>query len=1446
MAPANTFIADVHKPVLADRPDLYDPLDFDSVRGRIMTGAKEALSRRFPLTNDRYTLTLDDVDYDDADTPFSKKEQKQAILDGRSLEKKLKGSWTLRDNATGLPVSKSRRQTVLNVPWLTDRGTFIRAGNEITLTSQMRLMPGVYTRQKANGEMEAHVNVKPGTGSGFKVNMDPRTGVFFMEHQTRRTQLYPVLRAMGVKDADLNAYWGPELVKANYNALKNEHYMDPESKEFQLAGSLAKMELDPVSTHKTLGQPFKTVTPQALALTARRLSNIASGKEKEDVRDSLQFQRFYDSADLISERVLKDAGGVGRKLLWKATNTGTVEGFPSGALNPYMQSLFVLSGLAQLPDSVNPADIYQKNMLVTRLGEGGIGDDRAAPFSARLVHNTYKGFIDPAYSPEKIRAGLNSMLVHGVRKSPNGLLYVKMRNARTGADEWVHSIDSSRSKVHIPGDEADDERYVAVTEGEEIRYVPRDKVDFQIQNGDALFNLTSNLTPFKACVKPGRLLMGTRMASQALSLESREAPLVSTTDPVTGRSVSDVMGDHLGNLRSKKGGTVKSVDGGLVTIVNPDGATEKVELYDNFPFNKGSYIRSFAVVKPGDRLEPNGLVAHSNFTDKDGRSALGTNLRIGYLAWKGLPYKDAVVISESAAKKLSSEHMVGVDVEKSKAMELGKDNFMRLFPGAYSKEQMDKIGPNGLAVPGSVVNRGDPVIVAYETTEPSKATFGRRLTVKRVQEWEHDHPGVVTDVMDGKQGASAYVRSLLPAQEADKTAGCHGNKGVISRILPDNQMPHGEDGKPLDMLMAPVGIISRVNSSQLLEAALGKVARKTGKPYSIPGFMKGEDAVNFVQGELRKHGLSDTETLTDPETGRKIPGVFTGDAYMYKLHHTSEKKWSARSTGGYTSEELPATGGREGAKRLGNLILGALASHSANEVIKDAKLIRGQKNQDFWRDFKMGKTPAMPGTPLIYDKMLAHMRGAGININEDRNRLNIFALTNADVNAMRTPEVRTADTFDAKTFLPINGGLFGADIFGKDGTQWAHIALPHPVPNPVMEDGMRAILGLTEKRFEGVLSGKEDIPGVGGGPLALKRALAKVDVAAELQGALEAVKTAPASARDRLIKKIRYLEALKTHSVRPDDFMLDKIPVIPPRFRPITQAGGMFMASDSNYFYKDLLDKVGDFKAAQKELPASELGDLQLGIYKSFKSLTGLSDPDSVKMQEKNVGGLLKWLFGKGPPKFGAFQRSVLGGSMDVVGRAVLTPNPALKIDEAGLPENQAWDLYADFVVRKMVRNGWKVPDAVKAVSDRTKAARPYLEQVAQERPVIVTRAPALHKYSVMAFTPRLVKGHSLQLPPPVLEPFNADHDGDTLSYYVPVSDKAVQEAREKMMPSRNLLSARWFKAHYIPEEDYIMGAWLASRREGNKPVGGFKTPEEAIAAYKAGRIKATDPVMIG
>jgi len=674
-----------------------------------------------------------------------------------------------------------------------------------------------------------------------------------------------------------------------------------------------------------------------------------------------------------------------------------------------------------------------------------------------------------------------------------------------------------------------------------------------------------------------------------------------------------------------------------------------------------------------------------------------------------------------------------------------------------------------------------------------------------------------------------------------------GDKGVVADIIPDDEMPTDAKGRPLEVLVSPLGLISRVNAAQIVEAALGKVAAVTGKPYKIKDFDTGRDAIEYAMEELRKHNLSDTEDVIDPETGRKIPNVLIGNRFFMKLHHTSESKGQGRSIGGYTMDGAPAKGGETGAKRVGMLNLNALLSHGAGSVIRDAKLIRGQARPEAWAQFMAGHDMPIPQVPRVYDKFINLLRAGGINPVREGTRTQVMAMTDKNVEELAGDrELQNAETVDWKGGLrPKKGGLFDETLTGgHDGTRWSKITLHTPLPNPIMEDPIRRVLGITEQKMRDVMAGKEKL-GQDTGPEAIRKALAAIDLPRSLQHIRETIQSARGATRDDAVRRLGLLKRTQAMGMHPQDWMLQKVPVLPPKFRPVATMGAkkLPLVADANYLYKELLEANQNLRELDGRV--DDVGEERLAAYDALKAVTGLGAPSHPKNIERGVTGVLKKIFGSSP-KFGMFQRQLLGTTTDLVGRAVITPNPNFDMDTVGIPESRAWDVYRPFAVRNLVRRGMGRVEAADAVEKRLPTAREALLAEMDARPVIIDRAPVLHRYGVMAFRPRLVKGNTMQLSPLVVGGFGADFDGDAMQYHVPSTDEAAKEAAEKMLPSKNLFSSSTFKVHYGPTQDYTSGLYEASARinKRTKPAV-FATTADAVRAYTAGEIGVDREVKI-
>jgi DNA-directed RNA polymerase beta subunit len=1829
--------------------------DINTQRQDIYDSALNAVSALNGLENATHKLEVADLSYDDYTPGLD--DDKKAVLKAGSLHRALKGTVRLLDKQTG-NVLDERRETLAHVPHLNDRGVFIRKGVTYVMRNQARLRPGAYTRRKSNGGVETQFNVKG--ARGFRIELEPESGVYKFTIGQSGTRLYPLLRSLGVQDEELKTLWGEELFNKNYRDTDGRDEQELRKVIEKLGGKadadsdllpgilrdvLGRGELDEETTKVTLGESHKNVSTSTLLKATLRQLAVARQEAEEDNRDSQAFQSLHSAEDFFAERLKKDRAGMFRNLLWKAAKTGKLDSLRPGYLNPNIAAIFNGTGLAAAVEDVNPAEIFDLRGAITRMGEGGISDESSVSRAARDVQASYLGVIDPIRAPESSRMGLDLRVTSAALKGSDNKIYTQVRNLKTGVLETVSAGDLNSKITAFPGELASGKPRIAAVKGNNIVYVKPEEADYELPSAKSMFSTGSLLVPLPQGVKGQRLLMGARMTQQASSLLEPEAPLVQGADD-DDVGFNEKLGSYSGARYSPVDGVVTKVTPQFIEVASPEGR-KKIELYNYYPTARRGFIHNTPQVKVGDSISKGGLLASSNFTDPKGAFTVGKNFRVGYMADHGYTLEDAFVISESAAKKLSSQHLYKHDLDLTNIKSTNKSEYLSIYGDKFKPEQLENIGDDGVVKVGTKVNPGDPIILGLGERSARLQGLDMASTTSaladRTQVWEHEAPGVVTDVYHTRSGINVTINSHSAASLSDKLSGTFGNKGVISRIVPDDQMPKDSNGQPLEILMNPLGIISRTNPAALAVALLGKVAAKTGKPYKLKPF-SGDDLTEFALQEALKHGVAtqdekgniiDTETVTDKD-GRKIPGVFTGNVYLMRLHHDAEKKLKARSTAGYTIDDLPAKGGSTGcfvpnqkiltihgyrkissicektkaeqvrtwseelnewiyrpitdwftyrakvadivsvywvgpsieaeykdwslqsfsstknhmvlsqrgwitagelttsdylytwgvtptedqwsillgsllgdsalmfdqtemvegwqcehsikqvdyvdwkrkqlaglgvrqydqvhaegkihgcsratvrsrslqiqnrplaerlhalgyqvrnkrltkdwldqltelafavwfiddgclsstskkknkpryqavlathsftyeevlliqkvlfekfglitglttsstpegskfeqyyvitfsnkaaidkivnmvgttipveaipktkrsliklikdyglvprkldttnvltkipvrvkevkpyvhdkpeeteinvydftvkdthtyiagsvivsnSKRIGGLDVFSLTSAGATKFLAESKLIRGQRNDDYWRALKSGETPIRPTSVRSNEQFKAYLRAAGINLLEDGNKETLRPMLDKDVDELAQHEIQNSATFDFDTNEPIGGGLFDiATTGGAGGNRYSKIVLPAKVPHPMFIEPIIRILGLTESKFEDVLGGKEQLDGKTG-PGAIEHALDNINLDREMEAAKVVIKSNKASQRDAAVKRLHYLAGLKNMNIQPKDLMISKLPVVPPKHRPVIKARDMEMVHDLNYLYHDVLEAKDNYNKLNTEL--GDASDQYLTLYKTVKALIGKEQPVSKRSQDQQVRGVLAFAIGKGDsPKFSTFQRKVIGTTVDQVGLGVVTSDPELRTDEVGIPDEMAWTIFKPFVIRRLVRNGLSAAEAVKAVKDRNKMADMALDEEMTYRPVVYNRAPALHRYAYTGAMAKRRKDNSIGVPFSVLKRLGMDFDGDTSNVHAVIEDDTIEEVKNKLFPSKNLFFAGNFEPDLEPVQDYIAGLYSATRPDLKQEVKIFPDAQAAKAAYARGEIRANTPIKI-
>lgn len=1363
------------------------------------------VGKLFPVSNKQRTLSVSSLRWSAAKSG-TPSDYRNAKLKGHSISVALMGDVSLRD---GTDVVDSRNGYVLlNLPSPTPLNSFIVEGKEVQIVNQQRLRPGVYTRYTSGNQIESFVNT---AGGNYRVVLDRATGKLFFRIGTSNLSLYSVLRELDVSDANMLQAWGQDLFNINRDdagdsgkVLAKMHakfrpYADTKAPGYSMKKAvtefLASKAVDPDVTKVTLGKEFESVTP-ALLMEASKAAIQTSKQEREpDNTEDMGFKELLTYDELILEQVIRNAPRIQGELrirLGRKPDINYV--FGSDPINTLLRLFFISSEFGRYTDQNNPLDIIGTQQIITIMGEGGISSTHSVTPALRQMHPSHIGFMDPTHTPEGTKIGLTTRAAIGsavLDRKPA----VRLIDVATGKFVVKKLSDLMNEPIGFRDDyEAKNGKYVPISdtvrarERETLTSVAAQRVHYIYPQPYSLWGSTANSIPFLHTNSPNRVLMGSRHIEQAVPLKYREAPGVDSS--LGGKAYSEVMGRVL-SLNSEVDGVVSLVSSTKVVVKDAKGKEWDHYLYKDYPLNSGSRLDHTAIVKRGDKVSKGQALAVTNFQTKDGKLALGVHLRTGYIPYKGFNFEDAVVISDAAAKKLTSEHLYTEELDVDGTIRVGKSVLMAEFPDAMTKfRKASNYDAYGVVIEGAEVGPGDILVPAIQKISVATGLDAHKLSkvLRKAYSdvsltWDHPQTGKVVDVVRTRSMYKITVRTEEPMVVGDKLSSRHANKGIVSLILPDEQMPRDSKGNPLEVLFNPGGIGGRINPGQLLENALGKVYAKKGVPYVIPSFNK-DDAVDFVQGELKNNRVVDVEDVYDPVDNR-TKKVNVGSLFVIKLKHQVAKKFSARSTGAYTTEQQPAHISGESGQRIGNHELYALLAHGANNFLTDTSIIKSQANDDYWSAVQQGLPTKPLEAPFVVKKFETYLQGAGVNLKRDKSGIKFLPMTDDDILSRSAGEITKPLTVRGTDFHPEKDGLFDPDITGgMDGNSWSHISLAEPIVNPLLERAVAQLLELKGKDVDSILHGNAGIRdgkvvAVGDddadlltGGAAIESLLKRIDVKSELAAAkANLATTASKTKKESLRKKIRLLEALDNMGLRPEKAYINRyVSVIPPKFRSLYTLGdGGLAVSDPVYGYREVLLLNEQLKKLQESgVSYSNRRDISGSLYDSVKGLVGITEPLT---RSTDFSGFVSAL--KGPVnKSGFFQSKVLKRPQDLSGRSTIIPDPRLGLDNVAIPYRMALKIYKPFVIRELVRSGLTALDArtkVEAVANGRED--PVVERaanvVARERPVLLNRQPTLHKFGILAFKPTIVSGDAIRVNPLIVSGFNADFDGDQIIGHV-------------------------------------------------------------------------------
>lgn len=1085
--------SDQLQPIFASPFEINKQVDEALVRG---------IETQFPIVTKKYTLTVSDIRPERKE--FTHKDEKDAILKSKSLTYPIRGTLTLTNNETGKVVDTQENFNLMDSFYLTGKHTLLYSGNNYSVANQLQLRPGVYTRSRDTGELESHFNT--GTGRSFSVTLDPQTGIFYLEVASSRIPLAPLLsRVFGIGPKEVSNYipdavWQDNIKASSGKEAKiiNDLYsrMTPrqvvgaseEDKILALRTAIQNSQLSAATTKFTLGKPLDRVTHEALLLAMKNLVKVHSGERQEDNRDSLQFKSVQNLPDFLETRFKKEkllTSTLKNRISYamdKADKSGKPisirETIVSKPFNKIFSSYILDSNLVTTPSETNPVESLENVGKVTVLGglEGGISQERGVPMSARDIDPSHLGIIDPSRTPESGHAGIDQRFTISAHRDRDGNLYAAVID-KFGKQHHLSVEEMMSSVIGFP--HQDGKKTVQAQIHGELGDTDRSKVDYWLRDTTDMYTVTTNLVPFLNSNHPGRLTMAGKAIPQALSLVNREAPLVQTVF-ANNKPFVQSLAQTISQTTAPVDGTITALNKDSITVQDEAKKNHIITLVKNLPFNmKGFYDDEKPLVAVGDKVHRGQVLVDNNYT-KDGVLALGKNLEVAYIPYKGYNHEDGLVISRSAADSLSSHHAykVSYDVQPSTVMK--KTLLMRYFPGKYTKEQLSKLDEMGFPKVGSTLVHGDPVYVVMEKREPTNEDkmLGRLHKTlvnpyRAVSEaWNHDESGTVVDAHTEGKSIRVLIRSVKDLEVGDKLTGMHGNKGIVSLILEDHEMPFiKETGKPVDLLLNPASVTSRINLGQLMETAAGKIAKATGKPYLVHNFAKSSNIVE-LNNELKAKGIPDAEMFVDPKTGKDLGHILTGPQYMIKLYKTSDQNWSARNVGGYDNTMQPTKGGEEGSKSVGYMEMLGLLGSDARKNLKEIATLKSEENSDYWKKFVTGQSLPKPKMTFATQKFFNYLRASGVKTTIQDGKITASPLTDSDILSMSNGQLKEPGMLVAKNLEPEKGGLFDVGLTGGiRGNKWTHYKLSESIVNPVFERPVKSLLGMNTKEYNAVVQG---------------------------------------------------------------------------------------------------------------------------------------------------------------------------------------------------------------------------------------------------------------------------------------------------------------------------------------------------------------------------------------
>ena len=755
--------------------------------------------------------------------------------------------------------------------------------------------------------------------------------------------------------------------------------------------------------------------------------NLLDGIGNTDEIDNLGNRRVRQVGELIENQFRVGMARMERVIRERMTTQEAEDITPKSLINirpvtAVLKEFFGSSQLSKFMDQINPiAELTDKRRL-SSLGPGGLSRERAG-MDVRDVNASHYGRLCPVESPEGQNIGLITSLSGYAKVNEYGFIMTPYRHVVDGqvqmddvryltADEETDYY-ISEANIKLDDDNHIVENEVIVRYNGDNLMVSKDKVDFVDVSPSQVVSITTSCIPFLNYDDVHRTLMGSNMQRQAVPLLKSEAPIV-------GTGVECVAAKYSGStIVAKADGVVTYADAKKIVVKNAGG--KDTYYLANFEGNNaGACTNHIPIVHTGDKIKAGQVIADGPSTDL-GELALGKNMTVAFTTYNGYNYEDAVILNERLVKDdvYTSLHIEMYEVE-CRDTKLGPEEITRDIPNV-GEDARKNLDAEGIVRIGTEVKEGDILVGkvtpkgVQELTSEEKllhAIFGEKTREVRDTSLKVDHgaAGIVHDIkVYTKENSDelpagvfkiirVYIIQKRKIQVGDKMSGRHGNKGVISLILPEEDMPYLPDGRPVDIMLNPQGVPSRMNIGQILELHLGMAGKKLGVHYATPVF----DGANMddIHEEMAEAGLpSDGKvTLTDGRNGEPYEHkINVGVMYMVKLHHMVDDKLHARATGPYSLVTQQPLGGKAqfGGQRFGEMEVWALYAYGAAHVLQEILTIKSDDvigRVKVYEALVKGKTVNQAGVPESFRVLIKEFQALGLNVQIINNKDEVLDL----------------------------------------------------------------------------------------------------------------------------------------------------------------------------------------------------------------------------------------------------------------------------------------------------------------------------------------------------------------------------------------------------------------------------------------------------------------------